>query len=668
MKVSHIVVENYRSLRRVELSVTDYTALVGANGSGKSSVLYALQWFYEGGALEGEDICGYHRPADGEVLDESSDAIAARTVSVTVTFSDLTSQDRSRLREYGRGDTAVFRKSWVLGDAKPKVVGNAKQGPGFAELRTMKLVGDFRPAYASLRHSQEGLPDLGGSPSRDQVSDALVAWEADPANGASLVDIADNDANHMFGIDGPNIILRCSRLVLIPAAAEISNQVGSSGKGSALGDLIGAFMSNAGATARAKWQSTYADELAELNSSVKRSVEASTGLQASRINSKLVELVPNAAVSFVPAVPDWTPKGEASVTTDVTIDGTTNDVSKQGHGIQRAIMIAMFQSLLPDAALLAGSHNAHADETVDEAQARLQEELANLPTLVVCIEEPEIYQHPVRARAFARVLAALASQQGGQVLLATHSPYFVRPDQFSSVRRFRLVSGVSKVRRTSLAGVAALSGDEEVKVQKILEKRLPTSFSEGFFADAVVLVEGETDKAVLEAIAEVLGQPLDSIGVCVLEVSAKDSLKIPYSLFSALEIPTYVIADGDALGAARTYPDKQNEAANAHASHRASTERITAWLPAATALQGESPHSFGSPTTIAEKFTIWNDDIEEELAAWPSFVAALLDNGGKLRKKDLLAYRTAVFEADIGDLPSTLRTTIDAICAFRVNS
>jgi hypothetical protein len=59
---------------------------------------------------------------------------------------------------------------------------------------------------------------------------------------------------------------------------------------------------------------------------------------------------------------------------------------------------------------------------------------------------------------------------------------------------------------------------------------------------------------------------------------------------------------------------------------------------------------FGSPTTIATAFTVWIDDIEGELAAWSSFVTALTNDGGALHHKDLLAYRTAVLEADFADL------------------
>lgn len=43
MKISTISVSGFRCLKKVE--VEDYSVLIGANGSGKSSVLYALDWF-----------------------------------------------------------------------------------------------------------------------------------------------------------------------------------------------------------------------------------------------------------------------------------------------------------------------------------------------------------------------------------------------------------------------------------------------------------------------------------------------------------------------------------------------------------------------------------------------------------------------------------------------
>ncbi|WP_187270518.1 AAA family ATPase [Lacisediminihabitans profunda] len=135
MKISHIAVKNYRSLKNVSFEVDNYSALVGANGAGKSSILYALDWFFNGRTLEPSDVCGYE---EGVTADEDC------VVEVAVTFSGLTDHDRERLRQYGRGAQATFQRTWSIGQ-KDKVVGNATQGPGFAEIRSFTKVGDFRP-------------------------------------------------------------------------------------------------------------------------------------------------------------------------------------------------------------------------------------------------------------------------------------------------------------------------------------------------------------------------------------------------------------------------------------------------------------------------------------------------------------------------------------------
>lgn len=656
MKITHIKAENYRSLKCLEIDVDDYTALIGANGTGKSCILYALDWFFNGYKLSPSDISGYTEDHESEPTDT--------TVAVTVTFGSLTEQDKDRLKQYGRGSVVRFRRSWTLGEDKDKVVGNASQGPGFAELRSMSRVGEFRPAYAALRQQYNDLPDLGTSPNKESVHAALAEWESDANNAQHLVTVSDDDANHMFGINGPNVIKDCVRLVLIPAAADIANQIGSSGKGSALNELIGSLMSNASAAARSAWLLEHSDKIEELNRLIREGVETSTGMQAGRINSRLAGLVPNASITFTPTIPEWAPRNDASVSTDVTIDGLTNDVSRQGHGVQRAVMIAMFQSLVPDAALTTVSHEQAEDETPEQAALRLELEIANLPVLIVCIEEPEIYQHPIRARSFARILTELSGQPSAQVVVATHSPYFVRPAQFSSLRRFRLESGESKVMSTDSGKVATSSVTNEQQVQKIVQKRLPSAFSEGFFSDKVAIVEGDTDKAVLEALAEKLDIPLDTNGISVVDLSSKEGLRIPYSIFNELGVPVYVVVDGDGLGAARKHPEDETKRNEARASHKRATEKILEWLPSSTAQFGNLPYAFGDPTIVSKQYTIWEDDIEEELNKWPSFVDALNSNNSKLRSKDLLAYRTAVLEANIDDLPLSLKSCIETISSF----
>lgn len=652
MRITRIEIQNYRCLKALDLEVDAYTALVGANGAGKSSVLYALDWFFNGGELSESDVhCVVAAP----------DA-ALPEVSVTVTFDDLTLADRERLGEYGRGQFATFKKVWDPKSAKAKVVGNARQGPGFAQIRQMTKAGEYRPAYSRLRGELDTLEDLGDAPARDAVLTALAAWEADPSNRGSLVDTPAADANHMFGINGPNVIRDCLRLVLVPASTNMSDQIGGVSKSSALGELIGSLMAQAGVNARAQWMAENAESIEKLNRLIREGVEGSTESQTKRVNARLKQLVPNAAISFVPEVPDWKPKTEAVVRTEVTVDGSTNDVSRQGHGVQRAVMIAMLQSLVPDIDHARASLEPIAGETEGELEKRLKAEIDQLPTLVICFEEPEIYQHPIRARSFARVLADLAKGGAAQVVLATHSPYFVRPEQFSSLRRFHMSEGVTRVRHATARQIADASNRDVGKVESVVSRQLPTTFSEGFFAERVVIVEGDTDRAVIEALAEKLGCPLDGQGISVVDLSGKENLIVPFHMLEALGSSTYVLVDGDALGAARKHPGDRAARERVHASHRHATEAILAWLPGASSSPGSAAYEFGDDTLVAERFTIWQDDIEEELANWGSFMSSLTALNGRLRvRKDAMTYRMAVQDANVDDLPESLRACVEAI-------
>jgi hypothetical protein len=349
------------------------------------------------------------------------------------------------------------------------------------------------------------LPDFGRSPSKDDILAALTAWEQETGNAAALVEIAHSDASQMMGWNGPNVLKECVRFVLIPAATSITSEVGASTKGSALSELVGAFMSAASALAQAAWLQKHADAVAELSEEIRKSIESVTGVQASRINARLSSLVPNASVTLTSTLPEFAPKVDPSIATAVTIDGITNDVSRQGHGVQRAVMISMFQAIVPDADLTRTTHIMQEGEDEATAQARLEESLSGLPGIIVAIEDPEIYQHPIRARAFARTLIELAQQPGVHVLLATHSPYFIQPEQFAALRRFTYARGETFVANPTISSVATSSGIADDNIAKAITSHVPTEFSEGFFAEAVALVEGQTDRIVLEAAATKLG-------------------------------------------------------------------------------------------------------------------------------------------------------------------
>jgi predicted ATP-dependent endonuclease of OLD family len=82
-----------------------------------------------------------------------------------------------------------------------------------------------------------------------------------------------------------------------------------------------------------------------------------------------------------------------------------------------------------------------------------------------------------------------------------------------------------------------------------LKPRLQTLMTpwlnEGFFADVVVLVEGEEDRGALLGYAGALRQNFDSKGISVIPCMGKNNLDRAALIFDAFGIPVYLVWDSD---------------------------------------------------------------------------------------------------------------------------
>lgn len=177
----------------------------------------------------------------------------------------------------------------------------------------------------------------------------------------------------------------------------------------------------------------------------------------------------------------------------------------------------------------------------------------------------------------------------------------------------------------------------------------------------VALVEGDTDRVVIETVADRSSQLLDARGIAVIPVGSKEGLRIPFHLLTNLGITCFVVADGDALGADRRHPQNPEKAKNARASHKKSTAQLVGWLPSHSSVSlGATPYSFGDPTTVTDRWAILHDDLETELEQWPGF-AHFLPPGMNTRSKNSAVYRYALQQADISQIPTSLRSLVIAI-------
>ncbi|MXY60864.1 MAG: ATP-dependent endonuclease [Cenarchaeum sp. SB0665_bin_23] len=266
------------------------------------------------------------------------------------------------------------------------------------------------------------------------------------------------------------------------------------------------------------------------------------------MNEMLRRMVPDAGVAL-----DWNleelkinfPEAKVSLVED----GYQVAVDKSGHGLQRTFLMTLLRCL--------------AAAQVEDLGSTTQTG-AGPPTLVLMIEEPELYQHPVRQRHLADVLLSLAkdAQQGSwgmtQVVYSTHSQHFVGLDRINQIRLLRKKrgadgkSGPTEIHGTSLEDVAsslaALPGGRKIP-SSALESRLKGVMTpwmnEGFFSDIVVLVEGITDRAAILAVAKTMGYNFDAMGISVIPCDSKSKMAKPALIFQNLEVPVYLVWDSD---------------------------------------------------------------------------------------------------------------------------
>lgn len=534
--IKSIRVTNFRCIADEGLECDRLTALVGANSSGKSAFLCALELFYSPTPrIDPED---YY---NGDVGSE---------LTVAVTFKDLSAEAAQLFAPYIQAGTLTVERVFRYDDSKPtaKYHGARMQHSGFQTVRDAGTAAEKKSAYEFLRKRPE-YSTLPPWTNQGAAADALAAWEAAHLGQCSR----ERDDGQFFGFKdvGRGYLGRFTRLLTIPAVRDAAEDA-SEGRSSALTDLMDMFVRK-GLAEREDLARLKRETQAQYEAIMGPGLKAMTDLVQNEISATLETYVPNAKVDV-----SWPSVGEVSIPlprADMRLveDGYPSAVGRTGHGIQRALIITMLQHLAV----------AYARESEGEVQ---EGGTHQLPDFVLTIEEPELYQHPSRQRHFARVLHRLASgtipgvADRTQILYSTHSPHFVGLDRINQIRLLRKVQSepgkpkTTKIVSCDLDKVAAeiwkAAGEPEVRftgdsLLPRLESLMTPWMNEGFFADVVVLVEGEDDRAVILGYAQALGYDLESMGFSVIPCGGKNSLDRPAAIFRHLGIPVYVVWDGD---------------------------------------------------------------------------------------------------------------------------
>ena len=525
MKLRTIQIENFRSFKDETISLNRYSCFVGTNGSGKSTVLCALNVFFRDQASSSTDIS---KLADEDYFGKNT----TEPVRITVTFDELGTKAEAELGDYCRNGELVVTAEAVFED-------ETSSGPVkyYGKRLGMEVFRCFFDAKKNGAKAQElaniyerlknEISDLPPNPrSMEDKAAALRDYEAANIAGCVLIPSEDN----FYGVNSTGKLAPFVQWVYVPAVKDAEDE-GQEAKNTALGKLV----------ARAVRSKTNFDAeiealKAEATKKYNEVLERNRGGLAD-ISAALQRRLESWAHPDVRFGMEWISDPNKSVTVQPPVAGIKTgegdflgSLARMGHGLQRSYLLALLQEL--------------ADADAPDA-----------PTLILGCEEPELYEHPPQARHLANVFTELATTNN-QILVTTHSPLFVSGEGFEDVRLVcRSRNDGSSVRSVSFgnlcSSIRTAMGEDSRKrseglVAKIHQALQPT-ISEMFFARLPILVEGLEDVAYITSQLHLLGlwTEFRRLGCHLIPVGGKDRLIQPLAVATELKMPVFLIFDAD---------------------------------------------------------------------------------------------------------------------------
>ncbi|MHA2061621.1 MAG: ATP-dependent nuclease [Candidatus Sifarchaeia archaeon] len=526
MRIKSIKVENFRCIKLEEVFLDNYTCLVGPNGTGKSTILTALNIFFRN---------KNSAPTNVQQLDEEdfNHKNVNEPARITLTFVDLNDEAQEEFKAYFRQNElnifaeAVWNKETRLAEVKHyglrRVVKDFSSY--FKAIDEKEKVSELKIIYTGMRKIYPELPTPG---TKDQMTMALREYEEKHPEKCDLLPSEDQ----FYGWSkGANKLEKYIQWVYIPAVKEASSEQEET-KSSALGLLLER-------TVRRK---------IDFNEEIKNLYEETVTKYEDILDSKS-DVLNSISSNLQTRLREWSHSrsalklrwsydpmksliiNEPLAKVDVGEDEFLGDLSRLGHGLQRSFLLAILQEL---------------------AQGEDQE---NVPSLVLGFEEPELYQHPPQARHIRNVLETL-SDKNNQVIITTHSPYFISSNGFENVRRF------IKCRKTNNANITqttyeelsqklAVALDEKpIKPSSMMAKVdqiMQPSLNELYFSSVAILVEGVEDVAFISThlLISELWTEFHGLGCHFIICEGKSNLSRPLSIANALSIPVFALFDSD---------------------------------------------------------------------------------------------------------------------------
>jgi putative ATP-dependent endonuclease of the OLD family len=514
MRLQTIILKNFRSFKNETISLAPYTSIVGPNNSGKSTIFRAIDIFFRTSQRSSPlAITDFNDPKE--------------ELQIDLTFGDLPKEPLQGFEHYQRHGTLEFfiKAKNDGGEIEASIHGKRKGIRNFAGFFG-GTAAERKEFYGTLRSGKYAdLPAVAARSPIAAFESALHEYEASHPEQHELIESEDL----AFGTAG--VVSRLNRYIdwiYIPAVKDATDE-DEEARNTAFGVLVNrlirsrvnveAKISEIQEIAHEKVESLTKEYQAEV-----QNVEKALDQEFRRMTSA------NAHVHL-----DWAEVGEENISLQLPIvksqfsDETfRGQISQFGHGLQRNYLMAL----------------VHINATF-----ALEEE----KSVIIACEEPELYQHPPQARYLNIALQKISEKD--QVLVTSHSPYFISARNFENIRVIRKQkeahSRVSHWTADEHRGLIAKARGEhpigEMATLAKLDQFIQPELSEAFFCGKLVLVEGLEDRAILTTALAAAGleEAFARSGGFILGVNGKGGLVNMIAIARGFEIPYFVMFDAD---------------------------------------------------------------------------------------------------------------------------
>lgn len=392
MRLVKVRIQNFRAFKdEIAIDVGRFTALIGRNEAGKSTVMEALAVFFETQKIDKDDAAKLGDPTKVMISCEFEEF---PTSIVLDTDHATTLQSEGLLNEHGRLE---LRKTYdctktKIADPIVEAIGLMPDHEMVRDLLGLKIA-PLKKRLKDLKLSEDGINLTISSEIRARIRDHFAGQT--PARVAVPLDSE-------YGKD-----VWAQLESHLPSFALFKSDRASTDQDEEAQDPMHAALKEA---LRAQQ-----DALQTVTEHVRNEVT-----QIAKVTlKKLRELDPSLASELQPnfAAPDWAKVFKITLSAD---DGVS--VNKRGSGVRRLILLSFFR-----------------------ARAEREAEKANAPGVIYAVEEPETSQHPDNQRMLCHALAQLSEQPGCQVFVTTHTPGLARTLPLEALRYLEVGAGGKRV-------------------------------------------------------------------------------------------------------------------------------------------------------------------------------------------------------------------------------